>query len=196
MFLDGVGHCDALERCLERYGVVADLDLCGAVDVHADLFEHVLHKPHHPVVVFVGHIHFHAGEFRVVGAVHSFVAEVFGEFIDAVESAYDETLQIKFVGDTQIEGYVKRVVVCNEGASCSSARDRLKNRGLDFHQSVTVEVFPHGVEDLVALDEDFLHLRIHHKVYIALTVALLRIGEGVVCLAVFHLYHGKGEGSC
>ena len=92
---DCLGHGDAGIGCLERDCVVADFHLCRAVDVHADFLKHLLGEVHHPVVVFIRYVDLHAGELRIVGAVHAFVAEVLGELIYALEPAYDKAFEIK-----------------------------------------------------------------------------------------------------
>ena len=58
-------------------------------------------------------------------AVHTFVAEVTAELIHTLEAPDDEALQIKLVGDTQIERDIQRVVMRDEGARSSTARDGL-----------------------------------------------------------------------
>ena len=99
---------------------------------------------HHPVVILIGDVDLHSGEFRIVRAVHSFVTEVLGEFIHAFKTTYDEALQIQLIGNTQIERNVKRVMVCDERTSGSSTRNSLQNRSLNLHISFAVEKFAHG----------------------------------------------------
>ena len=91
---DSVAHGDAFERCLERYNVVADFYLGGAVYIHAYLLKHAFGEVHHPVVVLVGYVDFHTGKLRIVGTVHAFVAEVLGELVYTLESTYNEALEI------------------------------------------------------------------------------------------------------
>ena len=192
VFPDGVDHCHAAERRLEGYDVVADFHFGRAVDVEAYLLEHALGEVHHPVVVFVGHVYLHACELGVVGAVHSLVAEILGEFIDSVKSAHNETFQIKFVGYAEIERNVERVVVSDERTRGSSAGNRLKDGGLDFHVAVAVEEFAHGVIDFGALDEYLLDTLVDNEIHITAAVAELGIVERVISDTVLHLYDGKG----
>ena len=93
-------------------------------------------------------INLHACELGIVSAVHTLVAEVLGELVDAFEAAHDEALEVKFVGDAQVEGDVERVVVGYEGACRSSAGDALQNGGFHLHVAVFVEVVAHGVEQI------------------------------------------------
>lgn len=54
-----------------------------------EYFNHFFCKFHHPVIVLVGNIYFHAGKFRIVRAVHSFVTEVLTYFIHSFETTYN-----------------------------------------------------------------------------------------------------------
>ena len=40
------------------------------------------------------HIYLHTREFRIMGAVHTFVAEIFGELIHTLETTDDQTFQV------------------------------------------------------------------------------------------------------
>ncbi len=126
-----------------------------------------------------------------MGAVHSLVAEILRELIYALEASDYQTLEVKFIGYTQIEGNVERVVVGDERARRRSAGNRLENRGLHLDVSMGVEELTHGVEHARALQENILNAGIDHKVDIALTITHLRICERVVSLAVLHLHHGE-----
>ena len=187
-----IGHGDATIGSLEVNLVVADLNLGGAVDIHADLLEHGLGELHHPVIVLISHIYLHAGELRIVGAVHTFVAEVARELIYTLETADDQTLEIELIGDTKIEGDVERIMVCDEGTCRGAAGDGLKHRSLHFEVTMLIEILAHRVEHLVALYEDVAHTGIHHQVDITLTIAELGVGKCVVGLAIFELNDREG----
>ena len=189
--LDGLEHGVAFPRALEVDDVVADLHLGGAVQREGDALDHLLHGLHHPVVVLVGHVELHLGEFGVVEAVHTLVAEVFGELIDAVEAAHDEFLQIQLVGDAQVERHVQRVVVSLEGTSRRAAVERLQNRGLHFEVTLLVQIVTHRVDQQRALDERVLDMGVHDEVDVTLTVALLGVLEGIIDYAVFLLDDGQ-----
>ena len=125
VFLDRLQDGQAAVAGLEVYFVLSDLHLGGAVELEGYLFKHLLDEVHHPDVVLVGDVDLHAGELRVVGLVHAFVAEVLGEFVDAVVAADDEPLEVELVRDPHVEVYVEGVVVGDEGTSCRSSRNRL-----------------------------------------------------------------------
>lgn len=178
-------------RCLE-VDFHALVHHCGlSVEVHRDLFEKVLDELHHPDIVLVGHIDFHTCKLRVVGLVHALVAEILGELIHAVIASHDESLQIKLIGNTQIQRDVQCIVMCDERSCRSAARYRLENRGLHLQTACIVEILTHRSDNLGPLDESVLYLRVYDEVHISLSVSELRIGERVVHLAVSLLHDRK-----
>lgn len=92
LLLDCVEDRQTAVRCLERYDVVAHLALCRAVYGDADSLEQFLCERHHPVVVLILHVELHTCELRVVVAVHTLVAEVLTNLVNALETAHDKTL--------------------------------------------------------------------------------------------------------
>ena len=123
-------------------------------------------------------------------AVHTFVAEVTAELIHTLEASDDEALQIKLIGDTQIERDIQRVVMRDEGARSSTARDRLQYGRIDLDVATFVEELAHRIEDLRTLEEDILDMAIDDEVNIALAEAELRISEAVEGLTILLLDHG------
>ena len=191
LFADGVGHRQTAERGLERDRLAVDRQLRRAVHGHGHPFEHLLGELHHPEVVLVGHVNLHARELGVVRAVHALVAEVLAELVDAVESADDQFLEVKFRGDAQVEVDVERVVVGDERTRRCAAGDGLEDRGLDLDVAPFVEELAHRGHDPGAADEGLLHLRVDDQVQIPLAVAHLRVGEGIERLAVLLLDDGQ-----
>ena len=172
-----------LERTLEGDLVAAD-GLGETARGFGYFGEHLLGEVHHPVIILIGDIELHAGEFRVVGLVHALVAEVLGEFVHAEEAAHDEALEVQFIGNAQVHVHVQRVVVRDEGTGRCAAGNGLQDRRFHFQASGRVEVAAHRGDDLRPLDEGFLHLRVYDEVHIALAVAELRIGKAVMDGAV------------
>ena len=157
------------------------------MELHGNLLKHLLDEFHHPLVVLVGDVDFHAGEFRVVGLVHSFVEEVLGELIDSGEASDDEPLEVELVGDSHVEVDVEGIVVGDERTGCGSSRNALEDRGLDLKAAGFVEIFPHRGNDLRPFDEGVLDVRVDDQVDISLTVTQFRIRECVEDLAVLFL---------
>ena len=191
LLADGVGHRQAAERRLERDRPAVDHELRGAVHGHRDAFEQLLGELHHPAVVLVGDVDLHAGELGVVRAVHALVAEVLAQLVDAVEPADDQLFEIELRGDAQVEVDVERVVVRDEGTRRRAARNGLQDRRLDLDVALRIEELAHRGDDLRALDEGLLDLRVDDQVEVALAVADLGVGEGVEGLAVLLLDDGQ-----
>ena len=148
VFFDGVGHGHAAIGSLEVDDIVAHLHFGSAVDIEADAFDELLGELHHPVIVFVGHIDFHAGKLGVVGAIHAFVAEVFADFIDTLETAHDESLEIELGGDAHVEVDVERIVVGDKRTCAGTTCNRLKDGGFHLHVVMLVEEVAHRSEHL------------------------------------------------
>ena len=155
------------------------------MDGLANALEQLLDGLHHPVVVLVGDVQLENREFRVVRPVHALVAEVPGEFKDAVETAHDEALQIELIGDPQVEGNVQCIVVRDKRAGRCTTGNGLQHRGVHLEPALLGEGVPHGLDHPAAGLEGALDFGIDHEVDIPHPVAELRIGEGVVHLAVF-----------
>ncbi len=104
--------------------------------------------------------------------------------VDAAEASDDKPLEVKLIGDPQVERYVEGVVVGDEGSRGGTSGNRLKDRGLDLEAAVLIEILAHRSDYLGPFHEGFLHLGIDDEVYITHTVALLGIGETVVHCSV------------
>ena len=190
-FLDGFEDGEAAVGSLEADGLSVDGAFGAAVHRDADAFQQFLGEIHHPVVVLVLHVQFHAGEFRIVVAVHSFVAEVLAHFVYTFETAHDETFQVELGGDAQVEVNVQRIVVCDERTGAGSARDGLQDGSLHFRISGLVKDGAQGPDHDGAFLERLLHARIDNQVNVTLAVAEFGIFERVVGHPVFFLYHGQ-----
>ena len=180
------------ETAIRRFKIdclVADGNLSLAVKFEGNFLKHLLDKLHHPDVVLVGHIDFHAGELRVVSLVHSLVAEVLCELIHSRVTADNQPLKVQLVGNSQIERDVERVVMGDERTRSSTARNALEDRGLNLKATGRIEVLAHRRYYLTPLDEDLAHLRIHDEVDIPLSILKFRIRERVENLAVLLFYN-------
>ena len=116
LLLDGIEDRQTAIWSLEADDVAINLALWLAVDSDTDCFEQLLCKCHHPVVVLVLNIKLHTGELWVVVAVHTLVAEVLADFINTLETTYDEALQIELGSDTHIHILIECVEVGDEWA--------------------------------------------------------------------------------
>ena len=109
----------------------------------------------------------------------SFVAEVAVDFVDAIESADHQALQVEFGRDAQKKIHVERVVMGYKWAGDGAAGDGLHHRGLDFDEAVRVESAAHRLHQLRALQKNFADFRIHDQIDVALAVAQFDVGEAV-----------------
>ena len=187
LLLDGIEDRQPAERSLETDGLVTHLHLRFSVHFRADLLQQLLGERHHPVVVLVLHIKFHAGELRVVEAVHTLVAEVLSDFIDTFKSSDNQPLQVKLRGDTHIHIDVERIEMGDERTRARTAGNALQRRCLHLRISRLVEEAAHRAQDGGALEESILHAVVYNQVYITLAVTLLGVFKLVVCLAVLVL---------
>ena len=181
---DGIAHRQPAVGRREVDGVALQRGCVGAVDGLADPLEQLLDGLHHPVVILVGDVQLEDGELRIVRPVHALVAEVPGEFEDAVEAAHDEALQVKLVGDPQVERDVERVVMRDERTGRSATGDGLQHRGVHLEPALFGEGVAHGLDDPAAGLEGALDLRVDHQVDVAHPVAELRVGKRIVHLPV------------
>ena len=69
-----------------------------------------------------------------------------------------------------------------KGTSRRAARVRYEHRGLDFHEASVIQISPDRGDNLGALHEGLAHLRVHDEINVALTVALVGVGEAVELL--------------
>ncbi len=111
-------------------------------------------------------------------AVDALVAEVPRDFVDALQPADDQPLEVELRRDAQIQVAVQRVVMRHEGARGGAAVQRLQDWRLDLDEAVAVEELAHRGEHAGAREEDReLHIAVGDQVQIALAVACLRIEE-------------------
>ena len=102
VLFDGSQHSDTLIGRFEIDDVVAYFYFGSTVYVQTDLFDHFFSKFHHPVVVFVGYIYLHTGEFWIVCTVHTFVTEVFTDLVYTFKTADNKAFQVKLTGDSHV----------------------------------------------------------------------------------------------
>ena len=121
-------------------------------------------------------------------AVHTLVAEVLSDFIDALEAAYDESLQIELGGDTHVHILVERIEVSDEWAGRSTTCDALQGRSLHLCITSVVKHTAQGAQYCGTLQEGVLHAVVDDEVDIALAIAQLWVIELVVSHAVLVLH--------
>ena len=146
----------------------------------SDVLNHRFDEVHDRIHIHVCGVELEHGEFRIVLEADALIAEVAADFVDALNAAGDDALQVQLEGDAQVEILVELIVMRDERPGCCAAVDRLQNRGFDFQKILVVEKFAHGRDDARARAEDFAHLGVDSEVGVALAIARLRVAHGAV----------------
>ena len=188
LFLDGIEDRQTAIWSLETDDVAINLALWLAVYGDTDRFEQLLCESHHPVVVLVLNIKLHTGELRVVVTVHTLVAEVLADFINTLETTYDEALQVELGSDTHVHILIERIEVGDEWAGRSTTGNALQGRSLYLSITCVVEYAAECAEYGSTLQEGFLYAIINDEVNVALAVTQLWIIELVVSHAILILH--------
>src|SRR5205085_11380255 len=95
----------------EFYLRIPEMRACITCRVPYSLPQHLFAEVHHAVHVHVGAVEFEHGEFGIPAIADAFVAEVAVEFINLLEAADEQTLQIQLRRDARVELDVERVVM-------------------------------------------------------------------------------------
>ena len=101
----------------------------------------------------VGLIELQHGEFRIMAGGESFVAKIPVNFKNPLKAADQQTFEIKFRSNAQIELHIQGVMVGLERFGRCPAGNWLHHRRLDFHKVFAVQVISHQTNDFHALSE-------------------------------------------
>ena len=93
---------------------------------------------HQALIIRVGLIELEHGELRIVLSRDPFVAEIAIDFVDPVQAADNQPLQIQLRRDAQIQIHIERVVMRDERARRRASIDRLHHRRFDFYKSTLI----------------------------------------------------------
>ena len=169
--MDRFKHREPFPGSLKVDQVLSHFHLRGAMKINRYFLNHFLYKIHHPLIIFIRYVQLYLCKFGVVKAWHAFVAKVFWKFIHTIETTYNQSLEIKFVGDAQVERHVQRIVVCLERAGRRTTIQRLQHGRLHLQIALIIQVLPHGVNELCAFDKCFSYLRIYNQINITHAIA-------------------------
>ena len=153
--------------------------LRGAVDGIGHGAQCLLDPVHEVVIVTIGEIQLEHGELGVVAGGQPFVAEVAVDFVDALEAADDEALQIQLRRDPQVHVHIERIVMRDEGLGRGAAGNRLHHGRLDFEEVERIQVTAQEADDPGAGHEDIAARFVDNEVNIALPIARLGVGQAV-----------------
>src|SRR5205807_9096006 len=89
------------------------------------------------------------------------------------DATHQESLQVQFESDAQVQVDVERVVVRDERPGGGAAGDRLQCRRLDFLVTGGVKIIADGANDLDAFLGAFEHLRAVNEIEVTMPQAKL-----------------------
>src|SRR5690625_7965156 len=107
-----------------------------------------------------------------------FVAEVFSDFENAIDSADEELFQMQFKSDPEIEIAAERIVMRRERTRRSASGNRLQNRRFDLHESAFIKKSANASDDFAPKKKPFARLLVDNEVKVTLTIDLLAIEIG------------------
>ena len=135
----------------------------------------LFYEVHHTLVIGVRLIQLYGREFGIVLGVHTLVAEYAPDFVNFVETADYEPLEIQLGLNTQVHIHIQRVVVRFERARGGADLERGEYGGVDFQKSLAVEISADLGKYARTLDESFFYFGIYDKVEIPLAVTRVHV---------------------
>src|SRR5690606_35091291 len=171
VLLDRVINTDPGVGRLEIDFFVAHLQDSLAVGRDGHMLKKLLGDFHHPQVILVGYIEFKNRKFRIMRAVHAFVAEVAAELVDPVIATHNEPLQVKFVGDTEVKWNIECIMVRDEWPRGSTPWYTLQHGGVHFQCTPLIEKITYSRFYLGYLHERIPDLRVDYQIHVALAIA-------------------------
>ena len=148
--------------------------------------EQLFGEVHQAAVIGVGLVELQHGELGVVVRGEPFVAEVAVDFVDALEAAHHQPLQVQLRRDAQVEIDIERVVVRDERTRRGAAIERLHHGRFHFDEAARFQLPAQRRDDARARDEHLADLGVGDQVQVALAVARLHVLQ-----AVPFLRHGE-----
>ena len=117
------------------------------------------------------------GELGIVFAGNAFIAKITIDLIDAVESSYQQALQIQLRGDAQVEIEIKRVVARDERARGGPAGDSLHHRCFHFDVTARIEERAQSAQNFGAPEKCLSNTGVNDKVEVALPVTEFHVRQ-------------------
>jgi hypothetical protein len=112
--------------------------------------------------------------------IDALVAEVLTDLVDTLVAAYEQSLEIELIGDTEIEFLIQRVMVRGERAGSRATVQRLQRRRLDLKVVALVEKGADGGDDSRPNAEDAPDLLIRQQVEVPLSVPDINILQSML----------------
>ena len=143
----------------------------AAEHVHGSVLHELLDECADGVVIAVGLIGLDHGEFRGVGGVGAFIAEIAVDFEHAVNAAYQATLEEQFRRDAQVKIQVEGVHVRGERTGGGTAVHGLQHRSLDLDEVMVGEGLAQGGDGLGTVAHHVADLLVRDHADVRLTGA-------------------------
>lgn len=141
----------------------------GFMDLDAKGLKELFGERDEVIQVGVGAVEFASGEFRIVGWVDVFVAELGADLKDAVKAADNKTLQPKLWCDAECERFItKRRAMGEEGFGSRTRSMRGDDGSFDFDKVVLEEEVADALRDVGTQTEGFDSIRVGKKFQMAM----------------------------
>ena len=114
--------------------------------------------------------------------VYTFVTIYTTDLEDSLKSAYNQSLQIKLKGNTELYILIQCIVMSLKGACCCSTCIGNQSWSLHFHEISSCQEVTDLFNDLGTFDEGILYILVHNQIYISLTITHIRIGNSMIFL--------------
>ena len=115
------------------------VNLKAAAEFFRQMADELLHHIRHGFKITAGAIGFQHGEFRVVAAVNSFIAEAAVEFENFREAAHHQAFEEKLRGNAQRQRHIQRVMVRFKRLGGGPTGHILKHGGFHFQITAFLE---------------------------------------------------------
>jgi hypothetical protein len=183
--LQTLNQIDATPRSLEiDFNRFLILSICVVLDLRStgDLLHHprdqILGHVHQIVVVRVGHVELDRGELWIVGQIDSLISELLSDFVNAIDSADNQLLQVQFRRDAHEQIHAQVVVMRHEWLRRSSACNHVHHRSFHFEEIACIQVLANAVDHLRTNEEIPSNgVRVRNQIQEAIAIASLLVGE-------------------
>ena len=130
----------------------------------------ILKEVHHIIEIRIRLIEFYGGKLRIVLGIHTLVSEDASNFIHAVHSADNQSLQRQLRCNPHVHVEIQRVVVGDKRPCRRAAGDGVQNRRLHLHVTAAIHEVPDMLDELGADLKIPPYLRVDNQIHIPLTV--------------------------
>ena len=121
---------------------------------------HLLGQLHYLEIIGVSPIKLQLGKFRVVLERDTLVTEIAANLVDSLQVADQQTLQIEFKRNPQVQVLLELVVVSDERPGRRAAVNWLQDGRLDLQEIMVIQEFTQGTDDRGPFSESFTHFRV------------------------------------